>query len=267
MPTSVRETDHNIASHSRLVYRNVVAGLKATFDQFYNREPQLQNLRVTQNYPLKRIDYPSVVVDYQPQRVVSAGVGHVEWFSDPHGRFRKWKHNRFEGTLSFHAYALSTLDRDILSDALVELVRFGDLDANLNSFYEILYPDDAALEAEADAQAANYSYSLFDQLMMDSDQMIGIGNSATIAPWSPEDVLVYQGGWSVSLHGGYYNSYPTVDWSRLRKIAIQAYDDSGLGPPFLTADAEFSWDQEDAATVTGSAVIASDVNEQFLDVP
>jgi hypothetical protein len=267
VPPGVRDTDLGVASHTRMVYRNVIAGLKATFDGFYDREPQLQNLRITQNYPLKKIDYPSIVVDYQPQRVVSAGVGHVEWFRSPTGYWRKWKHSRFEGTLSFHVHALSTLDRDIVSDAIVELVRFGSLDANLNRFYEIIYPDDEALEDEADASNTNYSYSLLDQLMLDSDQMIGVGNSATIAPWSPEDVLVYTGGWSCNLHGGYYNSYPTVDWGLLTKIKIQAYDGTGVGPPFLSADAEFSWSQDDEGVVVGRASISSDVNEQFVDAP
>ena len=265
---AVRETDLGIASHQRLVYRNVIEGLRSSFDQFYDRDRQLQELRITQNYPIKQIDYPSIVVDYQPQRVVSAGVGHVEWFRSPSGYWRKWKHNRFEGHLSLHVFALSTLDRDIISDAIVELVRFGDLDSNLNRFYEVIYPSDEDLEAMADAEDHIYSENLFGQLMLDSDQLTAVGNSATVAPWEPEDVLVYSGGWSMALHGGYYNSYPTQDWSRVTSIRVQAFAiDVPFGPAPVqpSAEAEFSWATDDEGTAIGQGVVSG--GEAFTDTP
>lgn len=254
----VRDTDLSVASHSRLVYRNVIEGLRAAFGSDYGRDRQLADLRITQNYPLLKIDYPSVTVEYSPQRVVAAGVGHVEWFDDPRGYLRKWKHSRFEGTLTLHAFALTTLDRDLLSDALAELVRFGSLDEGLNRFYETIYPDDESLELGT-LPGEDYDWRLFGQLMLDSDQLIAVGNSATVAPWAPEDLLVYSGGWSMNLHGGYYNSVPTQDWGRVRKVKIQAFTDEGLAPPILSAEAEFSWDTtEDSGIVRGQAVVTGD---------
>jgi hypothetical protein len=258
----VRDTDLAVASHSRLVYRNAVEGLRAAFDAGYNRDRQLLDLRVTQQYPNKKIDYPSVVVEYSPQRVVAAGVGHIEWFPDPRGRLRKWKHSRFEGTLALHVYALSTLDRDIISDAVAEVIRFGSLDAQLNRFYEVIYPDDESL-ADGALPGEDYDWRMFGQLMLDSDQLMATGNSATIAPWSPEDLLVYSGGWTMNLHGGYYNSVPTQDWSRVKTVRITAFTEDGLAPPI---GAEFSWDTtEDSAIVRGTGVVGG--GDSFTDVP
>jgi len=257
---ALRTTDLGVASHKRLVYRNVVAALKAAFDGSYDRERQLAGIKVTQTYPNKELDFPAIVVDYQPQKVVAAGVGHLEIFPDPQGNLRKWKHSRFEGSLALHIYALSTLDRDIIEDAVAELVRFGSLDDQLNRFYEVVYPSDEEMEATKDVEDA-YSFGLFDQLMLDSDQLFAVGNSATIAPWSPEDVLVYAGGWTVNLHGGYYNCFPRHDWSLVRRVDIQAFEGTFDSPPVATA--AFSWDSEDEGAASGSGYASSE--ESYTD--
>src|SRR5574340_570197 len=264
MADGVRITDQSVASHARLVYENVIPALRDAFDSFYNRERQLVDLRITQDYPLKKIDYPSIVVEYQPQRIVNAGVGHVEWFTDPYGHFRKWRHSRFEGTLNLRTSGLSTKDRDILSDAVAELVRFGHLDTQLNRFYQKIYPSDYDLQTNANATGTSYSLMLFGQLALDSDQLQAVGNSAQIAPWAPEDLLVYQGGWSCRIHGAYYNSIPTVDWSRVTRIEIDAYIQDTT--PSYHDHLEIAWTPPlvyaDAAQVSGSGVISATVVEE-----
>jgi hypothetical protein len=91
--------------------------------------------------------------------------------------------------------------------------------------------------------------------------MFGQGNSATIAPWQPEDVLVYSTGYSVILHGGYYNTNPTVNWSRVTRIVIDAYqtDQFGTDLPF-PGHAEIAWTpawvHEDTNQASGAAVIS-----------
>lgn len=272
--SGVRTTDLGVASYRRLIYRNVIQALRDAFDANYDREPQFAELKITQKYPLQKIDYPCIVVEYQDQRVVNAGVGHVEWFPDPLGRLRKWNHSRFEGSLNFQIHALSTLDRDILADALVEIIRFGRLDPQLNRFYEVLYPEHTPPAWDSGAADPNpfyeYNYSLFGQLMFDSDQVMGQGNSATVAPWQPEDVLVYSTGYSCVLHGGYYNSYPTVDWSKVSSIIIDAYqtDQYDNELPF-PGHAEVAWTpawlHEDEGEIAGTAVITG--VEEYDDGP
>jgi hypothetical protein len=250
---SVRTTDQNVASHSRLVYENIIAGLRAAFDDGYTRDPQLTDLRIAQSYPNKKIDYPSIVVEYSPQRNVAAGVGHMEVFPDPRGFTRKWQHRRFEGTLTLTAYALSTLDRDLLCDAIAEVLGFGRLNSQLNRFFEVVYPSDRDLE-DMTAPGEDYAWRLFSQLMLDTDSLTAVGNGAEIAPWQPEDLLVYSGGWALNIHGGYYNTIERVDWSRLNKVEIMAFTEGPdpQPPPFV---AEFSLDYEDAGVARGQAVV------------
>jgi len=272
MTDGIRTTDLGVASYRRLVYRNVIAAVKSVFDSGYDRETQLSQIKITQQYPLKKLDYPCVVIDFQDQRVLNAGVGHVEWFRDPLGAIRKWNHSRFEGMLNFNIHALSTLDRDILADAIVEMVRFGRLDDQLNRFYEIIYPEHTPPPppTNPDTYWQDYNYSLFGQLMLDSDQLTGHGNSAQIAPWQPEDVLVYTTGYSVVLHGGYYNTNPAQDWSRVTRIVIDSYqtDQYGVELPF-PGHAEIAWSPPfqflDEDQVSGGAVISADEEHDDID--
>lgn len=253
---SIRTTDQNISGHRRLVTEAIVTALRDVFNGSYNRDPQLANLKVTNNFPLVEADYPCIVVEYEPSRVSNAGIGHEEWFVDSTGVFRKWNHNRFEGTLNFDIYGLSPFDRDLLADSLEEVLRFGRLDAQLDKFFIDIYgdPNDKTVEL------------LFTQLMLNVDDIASGGNSAALAPWSPEDTMVYQTSETLQIHGGYYNVIPTQTWQVVTKATASAWEEevafdvSTATPTLPYNDPTTAWTNpfvyEDADTVTGAAVIS-----------
>ena len=213
MSEALRNTDQNVTSYRRLVVRGIVNALKGVYDGGYYRERQLQNLKVTTQYPLVKVDYPAIVVEYAGQRILNAGVGHEEWFMDDQNILRKWNHRRFEGTLTFSCHALSPLDLDILVDSLVELLSFGRLDSSLSTFFTDIYgsPNDPVMLA-------------FSQLMLNVDEIQDGGvPSAQIAPWQPEDVLVYSTDISIVIHGGFYNTYPNQEWSYVTAVKSEPY--------------------------------------------
>ncbi len=244
-------TDRNVSSHRRLVYRTIIESLRDAFDGFYTREHQFTDLKITQQYPLKKVDFPAIVIEYQNTLVANAGVGHVEWFADQNGELRRWHHNRFEGSLYFTIYALSTLDRDILADALVEVVRFGTLDTQLNRFFEGIYP-------------SGEKWLAFQQIQLDSDQLHSSGDSASIAPWQPEDMLVYTAAYSVAIQGGYYNVVEQQNWSKITHIILDAYgeDSYGVKEEPNHDHLDIAWepplDMDDHGIVTGEAVITGE---------
>ena len=213
MSEALRTTDQNVTSYRRLVLRGIVSALRTVYDGDYYRERQLVDLKVTTQYPLVKVDYPAIVVEYAGQRILNAGVGHEEWFMDDHNILRKWNHRRFEGTLTFSCHALSPLDLDILVDSLVEVLSFGRLDSSLATFFTSIYgsPSDPVMLA-------------FSQLMLNVDEIQDGGvPSAQIAPWQPEDVLVYSSDISIEIHGGFYNTYPNQEWSYVTRVTSQPY--------------------------------------------
>lgn len=209
---AVRTTDSGVTSHRRLVTRTMVSALKSVFDANYPREPQLRNLKVTTTFPLKKIDYPSVVVEYQPQRVVNAGVGHEEWFGDENLVMRKWNHSRFEGTVDLSVFTLSPLDRDLLADAVMEVIRFGRLDDALLPFFDTIY-----------GGADDPVRLMFSQIMLNADEIDFGGDSASLAPWSPEDLLVYETTLSTMIHGGFYNTKPVNTYGYVTRASAEPY--------------------------------------------
>jgi len=212
MSEALRDTDLNVTSYRRLVVRELVSALRSVYDANYNRERQLKDLKITTHYPLVKLDYPSIVIEYTGQRVMNAGVGHEEWFVDDNGILRKWNHRRFEGTLNFSCHALSPLDIDILTDSIIEVLSFGRLDAQLGKFFTNIY-----------GNKTDPVMLIFSQLMLNVDDIIDSGVSAQIAPWQPEDVLVYSSDVSIVTHGGFYNTYPQDEWYYVTSVQTEPY--------------------------------------------
>jgi len=202
-----------------LVNSAFVLGLRAVYDANY-RDWEFANLKISPQYPLKRIEYPAIVVNFSPGTIMNAGVGHSEVFDDPDGFTRIWGHRRFEGSIEFEMHALSPQDRDILADSLLEILAFGRLDDALIPFFYSVFR--GSTDPNTDA-------TLFNQLMLDTDRIEDGGNSASIAPWQPEDVLVYTTSYTCVLHGGFYNSLPTGDGLvGVSRVRLTGYADMGL---------------------------------------
>lgn len=231
---SERTTALSVASHRRYVLSVVVNALRNVFDNQYDRDRQLVDLKITAQYPLAAVDYPCVVVTYEPQVVRNAGVGHEEWFTDSNNILRKWHHSRFEGTINFEILALTTIDRDILSDAVTEVIRFGRLDAALLDFFTTLYGD------------PNAQYALvFNQIQFNADEVTFGGDSASLATWSPEDLMQYTSTLTCEVHGGYYNVNPTDVWGYVTRVVTVPYNsfdevvidlDTNFSNPFQYVD-------------------------------
>lgn len=188
------------------------AALTNTFSDTYDRDRQFVDLSISPQLPKKQQEYPCIVVEYEGQTVQNSGIGHEEWFDDTDGNLQKWHHNRFEGNLNFDIYTLSTIDRDTLVDALVEVLRFGRLDAALLPFFTTVYGD------------PNDPVELiFNQMMLNVDIVHEHGNSQSPAPWRPEDQLLYTTGVSIDCHGGYYNIVPDVTWTLVERVTATPY--------------------------------------------
>jgi hypothetical protein len=209
--------------YKTMVKRTIVDSLRNVFDSTYPDE-QFQNLKITPEFPLTKVSYPAIHIQFNEEVISNAGVGHAEYFRDPNGDLRKWQHRKFNGSITYNVVTLSPLDRDILSDALIEIFSFGRLNTLQSNFYNTLYgnPDDP------------FSIlSLLSQLTVNTDEIEAGGESATIAPWDPEDVLVYTSSYTTTVTGGFYNSVPVEGTGTVFVANIDMY-------PYIG-----SWDVEE----------------------
>lgn len=208
----VRTTDKRTASYRRYILDTIIGALEAVFDADYDRDRQFVNLKILAQYSRDEQDYPCIVVSYDGRSVQNMGVGHEEWFDDAANIRRKWHHSFFEGTINFEIYALTTMDRDILQDGLIEVLRFGRLDPELLPFFETIYgsPDDPVR-------------LIFNQIALNTDIVNEQANSVSVAPWNAEDQLLYTTGCSLEVKGGYYNITPDISWSFVERVTAHSY--------------------------------------------
>ena len=175
--------------YKRLLKRTLVGALRSVFSEEYP-DPQLRNLYISTAFPLKREQFPAIIVSYNESHVRNSGVSHFEEIIDEDYKTRVLRHFMFEGNIEMTCYALSPLDLDILSDSVMELLAFGRIDSLLNKFFEAVYEDigDSA------------------QISLHSDYMTGLGESTMNTLWDAEDLLVYRTGYSIACSGGFYST-------------------------------------------------------------
>lgn len=198
--------------YKRLIKRTLVSAFKTVFSIEYP-DPQLRGLYISTEYPLKREQFPALIVNYDESSVQNAGVGHIENIQNDNFLTVPAKHFRFEGSLSLTCYALSPLDLDILTDSVVELLAFGRLDSLMNRFFDAVYSE------VADSA----------QITVHSDYLSATGESVSNTQWNAEDLLVYQSGYSIACSGGFY--------STIREDDIVSYIEDIIvygGQPFET---------------------------------
>lgn len=197
----------------------VVEALQAVFTDEY-AEPQFQNLLITPEFPVTKQEYPSILVNVNIGTVENMGVGHSELFRTPAGTLHRWGHRYFTGTVDMTCYALTTVDRNILADSLINILSFGRWDSSLTPFINTLWGDPADDYSQL---AAMY------QLELATDNIKGGGNGVGPVPWQTEDELLYSKRISLDFFGGFYSAV-TEDLSQfVQRIDIY---------PHITGDPE-----------------------------
>lgn len=158
---------------------------------------------ISVEFPTTRASYPAIMVGFSERDIGTAGVGHVEWLKipapdDQPEKFHAYQHLIYHGSLNLTVYALSSYDRDIVSDALVQTLKFWRTTEDGFAFLDRLY----YTEVEEDPYVQEHYINL------NLDEVQPSGETQTIAPWMPEDVLVYQSSYSIPTMGEIYSPVP-----------------------------------------------------------
>lgn len=206
------------ASYKTLIKSSLVTSLRSVFTESYH-DPQFQNLRIDPEFSLTRVTWPAIYIRYNEGEVRNAGVGHLEFFADPSGFIRKWMHSVFVGNIEFDIITESPLDRDILSDALVEVIRFGTLDPLLSNFFTGIY---------GNVTDPYSNLAVMQQIALNSDTLVSQGESFAPSPWGAEDLPIYQTSYSIDIFGGYYNTLPMESSIYVREVIQFPYIDDSL---------------------------------------
>ena len=203
-----------------------VEGLRSVFAN--HPDDTLRRTRIGIDYPFTEIDYPSIVVRFYERRIRNAGVGHYETLPVEEGsdRYIKYKHYLYDGDIEFAIYTLSSYDRDIISDSLVQTLTMGDMEPYTNQFINRVFNPDPNSKP----------VSIGHMINVNTDEIQGFGETQIPAPWGPEDVMIYQTSYRSKVLGEFYSPTPdNADYGILERVEFYPYD-GYIGEPVPEPD-------------------------------
>ena len=187
----------------------------------------LQDTKVTIDFPKTRSDYPALLVRFFEREINNAGVGHIEHIAidDPMGQeipggTYPFRHYLYWGDIEYAIYGLSSLDRDLISDSVVQTLGMGTLEEYTNRFFQRVYPDETT---------GRYPDAIWNYVNINTDQIKGFGETQSATPWGSEDELVYQTSYRTPIFGEFYSVPPNTPNSLVEKVLQYPYI-GGLEP-------------------------------------
>lgn len=198
----------------------LVEALRPVFSS--HTDPNFRDVKVTIETPFSEAHYPSIVIRFYERQIKNAGIAHEEFFPDPNAtgetpattRYIRYRHTFYSGDVEFAIYALSSYERDLLSDSIVQVLNMGDIEAYTNQFLSRIYRPDT----DIDPYAAEHMVNL------NTDVISGFGETQAPAPWQPEDVLVYQTAYRIGVFGEFYSRTPvSTNYGLLEKVDVFPY--------------------------------------------
>jgi hypothetical protein len=182
-------------------------------------DEKLKSTKVTIDMPKERQSFPSVVVRFYESEIKNAGVGHEEVIADENNKGWKFKHYFYTGSIEFGIYALSSLDRDLISDTLVQTITMGDLADYTNNFFNRIYPPDSDLIPDSVGHFIN----------INSDEVSAVGEASSDVPWGAEDDLIYTVSYRVAIFGEFYSLPQDAPWDFVQKVFLYPYAEDAKG--------------------------------------
>lgn len=198
----------------------LVEALSAVFGQ--HKDTHLKRTKIGIDFPRIEADYPTIIIRLFERKIDNAGVGHEEWIKAEEGdqsgiqagaTFR-FGHRFYWGDLEFAIKALSSYDRDLVSDSLVQTIGMGDLESYTNRFFDRIYPDESLNQ---------YPDSIWHYINVNSDTISGFGENQAQTPWMSEDDLIYSVSYRCPVFGEFYSVPPDAPVGLVRRVTQYPY--------------------------------------------
>jgi hypothetical protein len=180
--------------YKTFIKQSLVEALHKVFDDHV--DDLLKKTKVTIEYPTSEAAYPAIIIRFFERDIKNAGVGHSEILSIDNVHW-KFKHYLYSGDIEFSIHALSSLDRDLIADSLIQTLGMGDLTSYTEPFFKRIYNSNAT-----------HPKALFNFINLNTDTISGFGETQNKAPWDPEDVYVYQTNYRCGIYGEFYSLPP-----------------------------------------------------------
>lgn len=159
------------------VKKLLIQSLRATFTSAYPNT-KLANMNLNIEYPYKNEQYPGIWVKFSPHRVQASGLDPTHRSDDE--IFVVWY---FEGTVTLMIFALTSKERDLISDGFLEAFAFGSVMPSASPFHSTMLASDLI------------------NMTPQSDTLTAGGQTESVGLLWDDDKLVYQDNYSFELVG------------------------------------------------------------------
>lgn len=199
------------------------------FREVFKHHPdsKLTSTKVTIDYPRTNAEIPTLLIRFYEQDIQNMGVGHQEHIAvdGPDGKptgegVYNFKHYLYHGDIEYAILALTSYDRDLIADTVVQTLGMGTLTAYTNRFFDRIYPNEAE---------EKYPDSIWHSININTDRISGSGETQAATPWASEDDLMYQTSYRTAVMGEFYSVPPSLPKDYIRDVLLFPYID-GLEP-------------------------------------
>lgn len=201
------------------VKKAMVEAFRGVFSN--HKDALLARTFVTLDYPRSNTELPCVIVRLHERDIRNMGVGHEEHIhldgpnGEPEGTgIYKFGHSLYHAEIEYEILALSSLDRDYISDTIVQTIMMGKLEGYTNAFFERIYPDE---------RQEKYPDSIWHTITINSDIVTGGGESQAPTPWESEDDLLYKTSYRSEAMGEFYSVPPDLPKGYITDVLLLPY--------------------------------------------
>lgn len=178
-------------------------------------------LSVDMEYPFEETSYPAAWVQFSFTELTDSGMGHLQAAvkDGQEGEVRQW---RYKGQVTITFMALSSLDRDRISDKFISIYAFSDVDPSGDGLSAIRNETPSVQFLRELSESPYVSMTLQSGLIQPRGQSTSIGT-----PWDPGQ-LVYEDSYVFKLEGEFQQVYIPGEGYRLRRIDIKPHHSTQL---------------------------------------
>ena len=167
-------------------------------------------LQIDMEYPMEKTQYPAIFVQFSFSTLRPSGVDPVIYQSEEGEYVREW---HFEGRVTLQIFALSSLERDRISDAFIEDFAFASP------------PDETIIRLPKQKQKTSLAHALsqnpYVSMTVDQGQLRPGGQSTSVGvPWD-ENQLCYEDRFSFDIIGDFQSIWAPDGTYRLKRIDIE----------------------------------------------
>jgi hypothetical protein len=175
----------------RVIVRSLQNVFKNVEEYFpgYDSSKLLTDSHITIEYPQRPEQYPSMIVGFREQTLKAGGIAHSEVVEDT-VVIQRWL---FTGQIRIEIFALTSMDRDFISDSLVNMLSFSRIEG---------FPFRDYVEANS---GVDLQLSVGALNPIAEDTMSGVS-------WGLTDQRIYTAGYEFGCLGAFISTTKNYDW-------------------------------------------------------